>query len=66
MLWKLNIKNTSNYKYFVVVKYKGLEPAAPWFEQTKEEHRMNREDAAFVDVIHTNSGLLIQVKFLAY
>ena len=38
-----------------------LDPAAPWFEQTKEEHSMSKEDAEFVDVIHTNSGSLFQV-----
>ena len=48
---------------FTTVHLQGLDPAAPWFAQTKEEHRMSKEDAKFVDVIHTNSGLLLQVNF---
>jgi len=43
-----------------ILRITGLDPAAPWYEQTKEEHRLSKEDADFVDVIHTNSGLLIQ------
>jgi len=43
-----------------ILRITALDPAAPWFEQTKEEHRISKEDANFVDVIHTNSGLLIQ------
>merc|ERR1712038_242171 len=43
-----------------IIRITALDPAAPWYEQTKEEHRMSKEDAEFVDVIHTNSGLLIQ------
>ena len=38
-----------------------LDPASPWFEQTREEHRVSKTDAEFVDVIHTNSGLLVTV-----
>ena len=38
-----------------------MDPASPWFEQTKEEHRVSKSDAEFVDVIHTNSGLLVTV-----
>ena len=43
-----------------------LDPASPYFEQTKEDNRMKKTDATFVDVIHTNSGLLIQVVILEY
>ena len=41
-----------------------LDPAEPWYGQTKEENRMNKEDADFVDVIHTNSGGLLHVRFI--
>ena len=43
-----------------------LDPASPYFEQTKEDNRMKKTDATFVDVIHTNSGLLIQVVILEF
>ena len=34
----------------------GLDPAGPLFEQTTEEVRIDKSDAAFVDIIHTNGG----------
>ena len=35
-----------------------LDPAAAWFDETAEENRMCKDDAQFVDVIHTRSGPL--------
>ena len=35
-----------------------LDPAAAWFDETTEENRMCKDDAQFVDVIHTRSGPL--------
>jgi len=34
----------------------GLDPAKPWFDMTKESNRLNKTDAEFVDIVHTNSG----------
>jgi len=45
--------------YDKIIRMTALDPAEPWYGQTKEENRMNKEDADFVDVIHTNSGGLL-------
>ena len=34
----------------------GLDPAGPLFERVTEEVRIDRSDAPFVDIIHTNGG----------
>ena len=38
---------------------KGLDPAKPYFDIVGEERRLQPTDAEFVDVIHTNSGGLL-------
>jgi len=38
----------------------GLDPAFPMFSMIKTEQRLDKSDAQFVDVIHTNSGKLRQ------
>ena len=35
-----------------------LDPAKPWFDFTKPENKINKDDAKIVDVIHTNMGWL--------
>ena len=35
-----------------------LDPAKPWFDFTKPENKINKDDAKLVDVIHTNMGWL--------
>ncbi|KAK0167248.1 hypothetical protein PV327_004673 [Microctonus hyperodae] len=35
----------------------GLDPAAPFFEHTTSSERLDKSDAIFVDVIHTNSKI---------
>lgn len=50
------IQSENEAKIFRVT---ALDPASPWFEQTRVEHRVSKTDAEFVDVIHTNSGLLV-------
>ena len=39
----------------------GLDPAKPWFDMTKESNRLNKTDAEFVDIVHTNSGEIYDV-----
>ena len=39
----------------------GLDPARPYFEILDPHLRLHREDATFVDVIHVNSGSLVDV-----
>ena len=38
-----------------------LDPAKPWFDMTKESNRLNKTDAEFVDIVHTNSGEIYDV-----
>ena len=40
----------------------GLDPARPRFESAGPGDRLDKGDAHFVDVIHTNSGTLVQVR----
>ncbi|XP_055306562.1 lipase member H-like [Sitodiplosis mosellana] len=39
-------------------KIVGLDPAGPLFSLTKPQERLDREDAKYVEVIHTNGALL--------
>lgn len=34
----------------------GLDPAGPMFTKTSENHHLNKNDANFVDIIHTDAG----------
>lgn len=38
----------------------GLDPAYPLFERASPSGRLDRSDATFVDVIHTNAGTLAE------
>ena len=44
-----------------VARITGLDPARPYYETLHPSAILNKEDAALVDVIHTNSGLVINV-----
>ena len=43
-----------------IARVTGLDPARPLFDMVSEEWRMQPTDAEFVDVIHTNSGILYE------
>ncbi|XP_060657244.1 pancreatic triacylglycerol lipase-like isoform X1 [Drosophila nasuta] len=45
---------TANYVNHTLHHITGLDPAKPLFVVTHDRHRLNREDAKFVDIIHTN------------
>jgi len=42
-----------------IARISGLDPAGPGFAKIPDEYRLVKEDAKFVDVIHTNMGTLI-------
>ena len=39
----------------------GLDPAKPWFDFQDVGVKLSKNDAHFVDIIHTNSGSLLEV-----
>ena len=41
------------------MKKKGLDPAQPYFQQFKEDARLDPSDAYFVDIIHTDAKPLL-------
>ena len=41
---------------FKISRVTGMDPAGPLFEKTTNEVRIDRTDATFVDIIHTNGG----------
>ena len=47
-----------NAGYGKIARVTGLDPARPVFDMVGMEWRLQPTDAEFVDVIHTNSGLL--------
>jgi hypothetical protein len=50
------------YNYFVLF-VKALDPAGPWFSMSSNNNRVQKSDANLVDVIHTNSGSIVDVNF---
>ncbi len=41
-----------------------LDPAGPWFDLHGGASRLQKNDAKFVDVVHSNQGPLVNVKRL--
>ena len=46
-----------NTLYFLIA----LDPAKPWFDLSDPSNTISKDDAVFVDVMHTNSGFLLNV-----
>jgi len=44
-----------------IARVTALDPAGPWFDVTAVSNRVAKTDADFVDVIHTNSGSLLNL-----
>uniref|UniRef100_A0A0P4W513 Lipase domain-containing protein n=1 Tax=Scylla olivacea TaxID=85551 RepID=A0A0P4W513_SCYOL len=40
----------------------GMDPAGPWFYDNPESSRLDKTDADFVQVIHTNGGGMLAVR----
>ncbi|XP_054260508.1 uncharacterized protein LOC128985151 [Macrosteles quadrilineatus] len=45
-----------------VARITGLDPALPFFATLKDSWKLDKEDAIFVDVIHTNTGLFGKIE----
>lgn len=43
-----------------VARITGLDPAGPLFYEKDADHRIDKSDAAYVDIIHANSGSLLE------
>ena len=63
----LNRKNLNKYFYkSIICNQLALDPAKPWFDLTDDQsHKISKEDAKLVDVIHTNGGTLLTVSTLS-
>ena len=48
---------------FKIGRISGLDPAKPLFDIVNESVRLNKNDAIFVDIMHTNSGNLEHVRY---
>ena len=49
-------KYTRDYFGYTIGRVTGLDAAGPLFEKTSKEVRIDKSDADFVDLIHTNGG----------
>ena len=43
-----------------------MDPAKPWFDVSAASNTIRKDDAQLVDVMHTNSGFLLNVRKLFY
>ena len=48
----------------IVIFFKNLalDPAKPWFDISDPSNTISKDDAQLVDVMHTNSGFLLNVR----
>lgn len=45
----------------VYSSFVGIDPAGPLFYNVSSDERIDKSDAAFVDILHANAGSLLQV-----
>ena len=55
--------SVKNVAFHTNLNFIALDPAKPWFDLSNPSNTISKDDAAFVDVIHTNSGFLLNVSF---
>ncbi len=48
--------------FLASLAFAGLEPAFPWYRSHDASLRIGKGDAEFVDMWHTNSGRLVDVR----
>ena len=53
------IKNLGNQG--PISRVTSLDPAKPWFDLSEASNKVSKDDAELVDVVHTNSGFLLDV-----
>jgi len=41
-----------------------LDPAGPWFDLAEGQGKLQKSDAKFVDVVHTNQGNIAEVSHI--
>ena len=44
------------------IRFLALDPAGPWFDLQQGNDRLQKTDAKYVDVIHTNQGNVLNVR----
>lgn len=55
-------KNFPSYFKTLYFNFPGLDPALPFFASLRNSWKLDKEDADFVDVIHTNSGIFGKIE----
>lgn len=45
----------------LISRVSSLDPAKPWFDLTNPSNMLSKNDAKLVDVMHTNSGFILNV-----
>ncbi|ESP04917.1 hypothetical protein LOTGIDRAFT_96166, partial [Lottia gigantea] len=54
-------KNVKSMTGKIIGRISGLDPAGPLFANSKPDQRLDKSDAKFVDIIHTNDGNLVGI-----
>ena len=52
------------FEFVILINYLflALDPAKPWFDVSAASNTIRKDDAQLVDVMHTNSGFLLNVR----